>query len=136
MIVSSEEIVKTLLEEGFWAFTKRAPFQQSFKSGDHVIIYVGGKGRHNFSASVVIKDALKTPDEHHDEILKRLSLNFLHQIIEFSEINVFKDPVKIHSMFDDLEFITDKKNYGLHLRLPVRKISKSDYYTIVNAGHD
>ena len=48
-------------------------------------------------------------------------------------IRRFEPPIPISNLIGSLEFIKDKKNYGLNLRLPRVNISLSDHRRITDS---
>jgi len=53
--------------------------------------------------------------------------------VDLADVEAWKTPKPIKDLLPSLNFIKDKKNYGLSLRQGVRKISEKDYNTIVSS---
>ena len=51
-------------------------------------------------------------------------------------LNVWSKPLYIANIKNDLDFITDKKNYGLFLRQPTKIIGKKDYEYIIQKASE
>jgi predicted RNA-binding protein len=129
--VSALDIVKTLLKEGFWAFSPAAPVKHKLTDDEKIVFYIGGKGRHYFVAHGQVKNTVHMASEKQVKTLEKLGLQFMNMTIEIRNVKWFKEPVELKPLIKQLGFIADKKNYGLSLRLPVREISKRDYELIV-----
>ena len=54
-------------------------------------------------------------------------------MVPLLNIERFAEPKPIAPLVQDLEFITEKKNYGLNLRLPIVWLSKRDSDRILGA---
>jgi len=131
--VSVEVIFDALLTKGFWAFTESAPLHSKLKPGDYVVFYAAGRKRHHFSAHARIKECSKKISDGSIEknVLSGLGINFMRHSVVLREIEYLNPPVSIVDLKPKLIFIKDKKNYGLHLRLPVVNISSRDYKRII-----
>jgi predicted RNA-binding protein len=131
-ILSAEDITKTLLEAGFWAFSASAPVKQKLAVEDIILFYVGGKNRHYFVASGLIKSTVNTANDEQKAVLDRLGIAFFNRTVSVGEIDWFHSPIELIPLKNQLSFIADKKNYGLSLRLPLREIPKEDYLLITS----
>lgn len=56
-------------------------------------------------------------------------------VAKIEGIEWWRNPLPIHDVKNELEFITDKNNFGLFLRLGVRYLTEKDYRTIVEHGN-
>jgi len=54
--------------------------------------------------------------------------------VDIKEINLWSERVPIGEVIDKLDFIKDKKNYGLYLRLSNKIIDKIDFIKIVSTS--
>jgi len=129
--LSALDIVKTLLDNGFWAFSGSAPVKEKLAVGDSLLFYVGGKGRHYFIAIGSVKSTVNTANDEQKAVLNRLGIPFFSKTISIEEVEWFQAPVELIPLKEQLSFIADKKNYGLSLRLPLREIQKDDYLMIL-----
>ncbi|QSO54179.1 EVE domain-containing protein [Alicyclobacillus curvatus] len=131
--VSAETIATELLQRELWAFTEQAPLKKKLKVGDHVLIYLAGKNRRHFVASVVIQSELTRFDKDTSEarLMAELGISFMRSGIHLKDVTWFPQPVQIQPLLSDLAFVKDKKNYGLHLRLPIVRVPKGDFGTIL-----
>ncbi len=130
--LSAIDIVKTLLDNEFWAFSSSAPVKEKLAVGDSILFYVGGKDRHFFVATGKVKTTVDTANEAQKAVLVRLGISFFNRTVSIEEIDWFHSPIELIPLKDKLSFIADKKNYGLSLRLPLREIPKEDYLMITS----
>lgn len=132
--VSAIDIKNTLLAHCFWSFSETAPLRGKLKEGDRVLIYLAGKGRREFVAVATVaneaKELMKGSKEK--EILSGLGIGYLKYMVQLKDIVSLSVSIKIAPLIDKLNFITEKKNYGLHLRLPIVRINSSDFELILN----
>lgn len=84
------------------------------------------------SASVV--DSCDRSTDLEDGVLKQLGLEFMPYTIRFGNQRVFDTPVSIALLLPSLSFIKDKKNYGLHFRMPIVRIPKEDYELVLGVA--
>lgn len=130
--LSALDIVKTLLDNGFWAFSGSAPVKEKLAVGDSILFYVGGKGRHYFIAKGLVKSKVNTANDEQKAVLNRIGIAFFSKAISVGEIDWFETPIELIPLKERLSFIADKKNYGLSLRLPLREMQKDDYLIILD----
>lgn len=133
--VTATEIARTLLFSGFWAFTSTAPLRGKLQPGDKVLIYLAGPGRRYFIAQATIATTPMIVDESVKKILQNLGLGFMSHSVQLTDIAMFGQVVHIVPLLPKLGFIKNKKNYGLHLRLSIVRISGEDYNLIVRHGN-
>ena len=55
----------------------------------------------------------------------------LSYYLHLENIQIFKKPISIKELVNDLEFIKNKKNYGLDMLTGVVKISQNDFNYII-----
>ncbi len=132
--ISAMTVVDQLLEHRFWAFSETAPVKCKLQPDDHGVIYVGGRERHWFVAECVVGSTLQRATPTQQVVLGKLGLKFMRDVITFSSARRFAEPVPIGPLLAQLDFINDKRNYGLSLRLPLRAISEDDYRTIIQGA--
>jgi predicted RNA-binding protein len=137
--ISVVDIKDILLTNSFWAFTGTAPLRSKLKMGDEVLIYLAGQGRREFVAAVTIANSsepiLKGSIEE-EIVLSNLGIVFLKYKISLKNVHFLHNSVKISPHLKELRFIRDKKNYGLHLRLPIVRICSEDFELILSYALD
>lgn len=135
--VSAVDIKDTLLKHGFWSFAEKAPLCAKLKEGDRVLIYLAGRGRKAFVANAIIANSAEQIAEGSKErdIINKLGIGFLKHKIILKNIDLFPNYVKILDVIDKLNFIIEKKNYGLHLRLPIVRVNQEDFELILKCSN-
>ena len=130
--VSASHIVATLTTNGFWLTYGRAPYRKLYKRGDKVLFYVAGKGARYFAGNAEIAGPLAEASD--DEILlaNDLGLDGFNERIPLEAVHFWKEPVPIAPLIENLAFIKDKKNYGLHFRQAAARIGADDYHLILS----
>lgn len=132
-VIKVKKIVDLLFENKIWVYTSHAPHVKKLSKGDKFILYLAGDGRRYFYGSFDI-------ETEYDEIPSNKFLgaryNNILKIFKYytsiKNIKVFNTPLKINEIKENLNFITDKKNYGLFLRQSVKMINEQDYNYILN----
>ena len=135
-----------LSKEAFQAFRKRISEQRwplyektkhinNIKINDLLIFYIGGKYSHcqSFAGEALVSkieglnEITIDPDSKNKIVKKYLFLK---------EIQTFKKPIKILDLIENLDFIKNKKYYGLSLLEGTAEISSKDYDTIISQKID
>lgn len=131
--ISAVDIKEKLLENHFWAFTETAPLRTKLNKGDEILLYLAGPGRREFVATATVASLLEEIDKKSKEreILVELGLGFLKYLVKLDSICIFEKGIKIVPLRPQLDFIVDKKNYGLHLRLPIVRLQLADFQLIL-----
>ena len=126
---SAIDIKDTLLKHGFWSFSETAPLRAKLQEGDRVLFYLAGPGRREFVAVATIANTAEELERGSKEkkVLSELGIGFLKYKVQLKDVVNFPNGIKITHLIDKLNFIVDKKNYGLHLRLPIVRINSTDF---------
>lgn len=132
-MIDAFTLAKKLFQKKIWIHpSKKTPFLRTFEPKDKVLLYIAGIGRRYFYASfeicgeVVETDFSKLGD-FDSNFIKRFK--YSHPI---SNIDIWNNPVPMIEIKNELNFIKDKKNYGLYLRNSVVKLEESDYKFIIS----
>lgn len=128
--ITANEIADSLLKEHFWAFTRGAPVRKRLNRGDRVLIYLAGLHRRYFVAKAVLASASNHPSRHEKAVLDALHLPFMTYTVRLHNVEIFNPPIHMKPLVPHLKFIREKRNYGLHLRLPIVPITEEDYQLI------
>lgn len=80
-------------------------------------------------ARAVVKDSPHGLTTDEADLLRGLGLGFLRVCYPLTSVERFAVPLPIKPLLSSLAFVTDKKNYGLHLRLPIVSVSQEDVDT-------
>ena len=125
-------IADTLLKIQHWVFTYSTANIKKIKPGDKVIIYIAGKGNRYFYANFEILDEITehslSPSGEFEETL----FNIFTLSCRIKVLNIWKESIKIADIKQELNFITDKKNYGLFFRQSTKIIGEDDYNFIID----
>ena len=101
-----------------------------FMERDSLVFYIAKNGKNSkslvASASVNKVEKLNDVVGDPDNKFKMLSY-YLH----LENILIFKKPISIKELVNNLEFIKNKKNYGLDMLTGVVKISQNDFNYII-----
>jgi len=124
----AKDIMNFLLEKKLWAFSTNAPNLKYLSEGDRVVIYLAGKGNRFFNADFTIANK---PNEVKPEPNEPDWLTMFPIRIDINNIRLWAEQLPISDVISQLEFIKDKKNYGLYFRQSTRVIEESDFSIIV-----
>lgn len=127
-----KEITDTLFNLETWAFNYNASNISKLSQGDKVILYLAGKVHKIFYASFEIASSLN----------RNSHTLFGHQVLDdlfplsckINNIRIFKYPVPAKDVKDKLNFIVNKKYWGLAFRQATKKIEQIDYELIIKHG--
>lgn len=132
-VIVPSEIWKTLSERETWYFTPAAPHRHRIETGDRFLFYLGSKqggGQfvgHGLASSGV--EPLTTADK---VFLDSWGIRIFSSRLSFEFVRPLQSGVSIKPLVEDLEFIKDKRNYGLHLRLGVIKVNEKDFNFVLS----
>jgi len=129
--IPSSHVFKRLAANSRWFLSTFTPFRDKYKPGDQVLFYLAGPKHRYFAgrASVAVKPL---PASQSDlEMLAQLGLFGYEVALPLSGVVLFRSPRPMRDLVGNLEFIKDKKNYGLNLRQGAIRISRKDYDYIV-----
>lgn len=136
ILLSAENIADSLLDAQHWLYSPTTPNVRKIDIGDRVILYLAGRNRRYFCASFEIAGPIT-------QTLPKIAGpvgDFLTQVFSLSSlitnIERWTTPVPAKPIKEDLEFITDKKNWGLHFRQSTKIISDADYDRIQQERRD
>jgi len=109
------------LQEKKWPIFQKTRHREELKKGDQVIVYHGGyRGSKKLVGSFTISSGLSpTGPELYS--------------LDFSEVNLWKNPVGIHDILGNLSFVVRKDNWGIYFQGGVVRLPKKDYKTILEA---
>ena len=113
---TGKEIADNLLENQHWVFTYTTPNIRKINAKDKVIIYIAGKGNRFFYANLEILDDIKEHNLTPSGKLQEVLYNIFPLSCQIKVLNIWSNPIDISDVKEDLNFITDKKNYGLFFR--------------------
>ena len=106
------------------------------KPKDKVIIYIAGKGNRYFYAHFEILDKVREHAVVYNSAKERDALSMFNLACSIRVIDIWQNRVYIEFVKENLNFISDKKNYGLFFRQSTKVISEDDYRLIVGAAQE
>ena len=141
--ISAEVIANTLISNDVWIFRENTPNMKKLKIGDKILIYCGGKEKKFFTHVIEITRDIQPFrkinnifNSEINQVAKLLGLNWMSLFAGVKAICEFEEPILIKPLIQSLHFIKQKRDYGLHLRLPIVSISEEDYKCIVGCHFD
>lgn len=108
-----------LLKEGKWKIGRRTVNRNNLEAGDKIIFYMSGDNGKKFIAQAILNSKF---------IYKN---NELWGHVKVKNINIFKNPVSIKPIIYKLNFIKNKKYWGIFFQSGIVKISEQDFKTIL-----
>ena len=125
---NAEEIMNFLFENNLWVFSSNAPNLRYLAEGDRVVVYLAGKGNRFFAADFTItcKPYEVKPEANEPEWLAMFPIR-----IDIKNINLWAEKIPIGDIIAQIDFIKDKKNYGLYFRQSTRVVEEKDFSIIL-----
>ena len=129
------QVFRKRISEQRWPLYEKTKHIDNIKINDLLIFYIGGKYSHcqSFAGEALVSkieglnEITIDPDSKNKIVKKYLFLK---------EIQTFKKPIKILDLIENLDFIKNKKYYGLSLLEGTAEISSKDYDTIISQKID
>ena len=128
-------IFKRRIDEKKWPMYWQTKFQSVIKKGDNLLFYIAGVNefRQCFVASATVKEIRRISDEETTVDPDKTQAQ-VTSYIYLDNIKLFKNKVSIKDMMDDLDFIENKKNYGLYFVGGVTRVDKKSNKLILDKG--
>jgi len=121
-VTGDEQELEKRFQEKKWPIFQRTRHRQELKKGDQVIVYHGGyHGSKSFVGTFTISSdiSLTGPQQYS---------------LDFSKTNLWKTPVGIYDILDNLGFVGRKDNWGIYFQGGVSRIPENDYKKILEAS--
>ena len=130
-------IFKRRIDEKKWPMYWSTKYQSTIKDGDKLIFYIAGvnKFRQCFVASAKVEKVEKISNEKEATIDPDKVQAQVTSYIHITDIKLFKEEVFIKNILSNLNFIQNKKNYGLYFVGGVTKIDEESNNFIVNQAN-
>ena len=118
------------INERKWPLYERTSHINEFMERDNLVFYIAKNGKNSKSlvASASVNKVEKLDDLVGDPDNKFKMLSYY---LHLENILIFKKPIGIKELVNNLEFIKNKKNYGLDMLTGVVKISQNDFNYII-----
>lgn len=138
LTVKAEEVAEALISNKIWLFRDRGGNVLKLREGDKILIYIGGKNKRYFVCSFEISGGVKKFSANNFEpnnerivnVAKKLGLVWMTYFTEIKSVIMFKEPIPLNPLIESLNFIRNKKYYGLNLRVSAISIPENDYKLI------
>jgi predicted RNA-binding protein len=126
--ISGEHIYHSLMSKKVWGLHPRTANRANVKSGDMLVFYLGGQHVFLGTAKAVSGAYLQKEDD-----AQQLFLNSGTYRVDIDEVSVWERPKPIKPLLKKLSFIKNEEHWGPYLQGGVRKISESDFKTILES---
>lgn len=134
-IISARQVFEELMERGIWYLWVKTPYYKVFQAGDKALFYLSGKGNRSVVGSAIVADRPQPLTPEDESTLEKLGMPWFQFRLPLRKIEKWDSPVPIGSLVPNLDFITEKRNWGLNMRQGCRQITDSDYLLLMRA-HD
>ena len=134
VMTPATQIVSALASKNYWLASDRTPYKKLYQRGDRVLFYVAGTKARYFKGCALISGPIAPATDQEKLAAEDLGLEGFEERIPLESVVLWEKTPLLKPLVEDLEFIKDKQNYGLHLRQAAAQISNSDYDLIVAAA--
>lgn len=118
------------INERKWPLYERTSHINEFMKRDNLVFYIAKNGKN--SKSLVASASVNKVEKLNDVVIDPDNkFKLLSYYLHLENILIFKKPIGIKELVNNLEFIKNKKNYGLALLAGVVKISQNDFNYII-----
>jgi hypothetical protein len=118
VINDKDGVFQERINEKKWPIYRKTQNRNKLKVGDKIIFYKAGMGGKKFIGKATISRGLKPH-----------GVDFS---LDLSDVDIWKKPVSVASVLNNLEFIKDKTFWGRYFQGGVRSLSDSDYSAILS----
>ncbi|WP_226606457.1 EVE domain-containing protein [Bacillus cereus] len=132
--IKAEGTLEFLLKERIWLYNLNTPNFRRIGNGDKVLIYLAGAGRRFFKAKFNIASEMFKHNFSSLGEKEKILFKMFEYASHIEQIEIFKEPMGIMELKSELEFIKDKKNYGLFFRQSTKQISEEDYKRVLKSN--
>jgi len=123
-ITDVESELKKRVNAKEWPIFKRTRNRTDLSKGDKIVIYHGGRfGTASLVGTFAISSKLK-------------STGYDTFVVGMSDIQMWKNQVKVKDILDDLKFVKRKDNWGIYFQGGVTRLPEYDYKTILAKTSD
>lgn len=131
---SAFEIFKKRISERKWPIYFRTKYGKEIKIGDELVFYIAGT---NYNSQHLVANSLVESIDIINEVIvdPDKEINYGNEIFRYlilKNVEIFKKPLNIKTILNDLIFIKNKEKYGANLVGGVKKINYDDFIKIKN----
>lgn len=119
---TTPEIFEKRISGKKWPIFKHTPNKMKLKNGDKVIFYKAGKDGQKFIGTASIGSEI-VPDN-------------LDYYVTLYDVQVWKKPIGVPSILNEIQFIKNKSNWGLYFQGGVSHLPDADYHLIVSKSKE
>ena len=130
-------IFKRRIDEKKWPMYWQTKFQSKLKANDRLIFYIAGanKFRQCFVGGAKVQEVKRISNTKESTVDPDKLESQVTSYICLTDINLFKKEVFIKNIMDNLNFIENKKNYGLYFVGGVTKIDEDSNNFIISESN-
>jgi hypothetical protein len=128
---SGRDVVETLARNNVWLASRYTPYRRVYKYGDRVLLYSAGPKARYFLGDAVVSGPVTETTEKEKQIAHRLGLEGFEERIPLEAVHLWENPLPLKPLVNRLQFIKDKKNWGLNLRNAAARIPEEDFQLIL-----
>jgi len=133
-VFPAREIADMLLKENIWVYAKNTPNLKRISPRDQVLLYIAGKNNRFFYGYFEVKTKAKEGDMIGNNTSQKRIFEKFPLSCSIKVKDIWENPVMIYDVKEDLNFIKDKKNYGLYFRQGTKVINEEDFKLILERG--
>lgn len=141
-MIPADEIIRKLLDSGYWLLGSRTRNRKRIKAGDKAIFYASGLGNSVFLAAATITGAAEPVSrqvkrELPEEIINELNFEYPELYsLELADSFFFAVTVPAKPLIERLSFIKNLERWGSYFQGGSIGIPKEDFELILNEGRD
>lgn len=119
VINDSDQTFKERIKNRKWPIFAKTQNRDKIDPGHKVVFYKAGRinGQRFLGTATVISGVTREDGR-------------IDAFVELGDIMIWKKPVQMREILDNLDFVRDKKNWGLYVQGGARQISEKDFLTI------
>lgn len=131
---SAYNIFLKRIKEKKWVTYLKTLKYSSLKENDEIIFYIAGSciNRQTFAGIATVEKvnlSNNKPMVDPDNIKREIS-----SIIDLKNINIFKNPIKVQNLIENLRFIKNKYNWGMYFHGGIRELNEKDFELILRTN--
>lgn len=125
-------VAETLAKHSVWLASQYTPFRRDYKHGDRVLLYVAGPGARYLVGDAVVAGPVTGVTPADARLAEELGLDTFHERIPLDNVRLWEKPLLLKPLVGRLDFVKDKRNWGLNLRQAAARIPEHDYRVIMD----
>ena len=133
------DVYKQRMRQAFWGLKERRRDGRKvanitkLERGDYVVFYLAGsEDEQSFLGTAILDSSFYKLGQQEKEKLTRLPFFVATHGVKFMEIDAWDTPVSIRPLIENLQFITNKRNWGSHIQGSITPIPEEDFNIIIS----